>query len=85
MRTVNAIIVGADVGLMGAVADAVLNAGGVAIGVIPKHVHRDMLLVADAPHELLARFAVYRAPRVKKWRAPAQEKNRSRRTVLSAE
>jgi uncharacterized protein (TIGR00730 family) len=50
-----------------------------------KQVHRDMLLVADEPCELLARFATYRAPRVKKWLAPEPEKNRSPRTVLPAE
>ncbi len=32
-----------------------------------KQAHRDMLLVAESPSELLTQFRLYRAPRVDKW------------------
>ena len=56
---------GASVGLMGAVADAVLQAGGHAIGVIPHslatkelaHTALDELFVVDSMHERKARMA----------------------------
>lgn len=56
---------GANVGLMGAVADAVLNAGGKAIGILPRFLqHREIahqglteLILVDSMHERKARMA----------------------------
>jgi hypothetical protein len=56
---------GASVGVMGAVADAVLEAGGTAIGVIPEslavkevsHAGLDELIVVSSMHERKARMA----------------------------
>ena len=56
---------GASIGVMGAVANAVLNAGGSVIGVIPQslavkevsHAGLDELIVVDSMHERKARMA----------------------------
>lgn len=64
-RGIGLVYGGASVGVMGAVADAVLEAGGKAIGVIPhslatkevSHDGLDELLVVDSMHERKAKMA----------------------------
>ena len=64
-RDIGLVYGGASVGVMGAVADAVLEAGGKAIGVIPhslatkevSHDGLDELLVVDSMHERKAKMA----------------------------
>jgi hypothetical protein len=54
---------GASVGIMGVLADAVLEHGGQAVGVIPEA----LVKVETDPDVLLDRFSCYIAPDVKKW------------------
>jgi predicted Rossmann-fold nucleotide-binding protein len=80
-RGIGVVYGGARVGLMGALADAVLAAGREVIGVIPaalveKHgieegfvrrEYRGMISVAESAEVLLNQMATYEAPRVEKW------------------
>jgi len=64
-RDIDLVYGGASIGLMGAIADAVLAAGGKAYGVIPKHLekheiaHRNLtdLLIVDNMHDRKAAMA----------------------------
>lgn len=79
-RNLKLVYGGASVGIMGLIADTVLQLGGEAVGVIPealvqkevahpnlKQPHRSMLLVDSAPETLLDRFASYEPTTIQKW------------------
>jgi hypothetical protein len=55
-RNIGLVFGGGDVGLMGAIADAVLEAGGEAIGVIPEH-----LMAREIGHKELTKLHIVRS------------------------
>ena len=55
-RQIGLVYGGGNVGLMGAIADAVLNAGGEAIGVIPEH-----LMTREIGHKQLTKLHIVRS------------------------
>lgn len=71
-RGITLVYGGAKVGLMGAVADAVLEQGGRVVGVLPHFLHerevahlRAMVLVDHTSEGILQQFSNYSAPAVK--------------------
>lgn len=63
---------GSNMGLMGSTANAVLEAGGAAIGVMPA-THKELLIVDSEPVKLLDKLATYKRPNLtNKWNEPDQ-------------